>query len=152
MFPIKLTVLQEKLALDKGLSIEHLESLAQDTWEDSLAWSTIQKLLIAHQKMISKSRSDLQALAKLVDLTGESDLLQVPLDELKELKTIVSQDFNTREQNISSLVYNIIGVENTQAVQAYGESVGRISSVSFIFFPLIAVSVSLLIHPTETIS
>ncbi|KAF8854310.1 hypothetical protein BDZ45DRAFT_805944 [Acephala macrosclerotiorum] len=130
----------EKLALDKGLSIEQLETLAQDTWEDSLSWFTIHKLLIAHQKMISKSQSDLKALAKLVGLTEEKNQLQTCLDELKELETIVSQDFSTRGQSISSLVYNIIGVRNAQAAQTYSESMGRITWISFIFFPLIAVS------------
>ncbi|KAH8771239.1 hypothetical protein BGZ57DRAFT_896399 [Hyaloscypha finlandica] len=130
----------ENLALDKGLSIEQLETLAQDTWEDSLSWFTIQKLLNAHQKMISKSQSDLKALAKLVGLTEEKNQLQTCLNELKELETIVSQDFITRGQSISSLVYNIIGVRNAQAAQKYSESMGRITWISFIFFPLIAVS------------
>ena len=125
------------------LSIEQLETLAQDTWEDSLSWFTIQKLLIAHQKMISKSQSDLKALAKLVGLTEEKNQLQTCLNELKELETIVSQDFITRGQSISSLVYNIIGVRNAQAAQKYSESMGRITWISFIFFPLIAVSVSI---------
>lgn len=140
---LKLIAWQENLALDKGLSIERLETLAQDTWEDSLSWFTIQKLLIAHQKMISKSQSDLKALAKLVGLTEEKNQLQTCLDELKELETIVSQDFITRGQSISSLVYNIIGVRNAQAAQKYSESMGRITWISFIFFPLIAVSVSI---------
>jgi hypothetical protein len=124
-------------------SIEQLETLAQYTWEDSLSWFTIHKLLIAHQKMISKSQSDLKALAKLVGLTEEKNQLQTCLDELKELETIVSQDFSTRGQSISSLVYNIIGVRNAQAAQTYSESMDRITWISFIFFQLIAVSVSI---------
>jgi hypothetical protein len=95
---------QEKLALDKDLSIEELEGLAQDTWEDSLAWFTIQKLLISHQKTISKAQKDLGALAALVGLKDEEDQLQGCIDELKEMETIISQDFSSREQSISSLV------------------------------------------------
>lgn len=148
---LRLNMKQEKLALDKGLSIEQLEGLAQDTWEDSLSWFTIQKLLNAHQKTISKAQADLKALTELVGLKDGKDQLQRCLEELQELETIVSQDFTKREQNISSLVYNIIGVQNAQAAQAYSESIGRITWISFIFFPLIAVSVCRFYPPADLV-
>jgi hypothetical protein len=92
------------LALKEDLSIKQLEDLAQCTWEDSLAWFTIQKLLIAHQKTILKTQKDLKSLAELVGLKNEEDTLQNALYELKELENIVSEDFSRRGQSISSLV------------------------------------------------
>jgi hypothetical protein len=92
------------LALKDGLSIKELEGLAQGTWEDSLAWFTLQKLLAAHQKTILKAQKDLRDLAVLVGLKDEEDNVQGTLDELKELETIISEDFTRRGQSISNLV------------------------------------------------
>src|SRR5438045_9625151 len=96
------------LALKEDLSIKQLEGLAQDTWEDSLAWFTLKKRLIAHQKTILKTQQDLNSLVELVGLKNEMDTLQNALDELKELEMIVSEDFSRRGQSISSLVCRAI--------------------------------------------
>ena len=100
-----LTRHQEISALEKGLSIGHLERLAQQTWEDSLTWFTLQKLLSAHQKTILKTQHDLKALATLAGITNINiELLQSAVNELKDLERIVSEDFTRRGQSISSLV------------------------------------------------
>ena len=105
------------LAYKQELTIKQLEGLAQSTWEDSLAWFTLQKLLVAHQKTILKTQQDLKTLASLVGLDTEEDTLQKVLDELKELEKIVSEDFTRRGQSISSLVCWIIS--SFQCLLAY---------------------------------
>lgn len=67
-------------------------------------WAIIQKLLISHQKTILKTQQDLKSLAELVDLQDEKDLLQKSLDEIKELESIVVDEFKQRGERISGLV------------------------------------------------
>jgi hypothetical protein len=107
------------LALKKDLPIEQLEGLAQGAWEDALTWFTIQKLLIAHQKMILETQQDLKSLAELVGPKNEKDTLQNALDELKELETIVSGDFSRRGQSISSLICRAISPPSTCSPCSY---------------------------------
>lgn len=77
----------------------------------------------------------------------EAARLQKVLTELGDIETNLSQDFPSRGQSISDLVYNIIGVRNAQASEDYNKEIGSITWITFIFFPLIAVSVSYRIYP-----
>jgi hypothetical protein len=101
---------QENRALEQALSVSQLESMAQETWRDSLDWLTLQKLLVAHQKTISKTKKFLSQLGehcaiKDDEITNSTETLQSVMDELKELEDIVSGDFTRRGQSISDLVW-----------------------------------------------
>jgi hypothetical protein len=97
---------QEIKALDKQINVEGLENLAQSTWQDSLDWSILSQLLKAQRNTVQKDKNELAKIAKLVsaEVTAETERLTTVLSELGEIEGVVSNDFPTRGQNISSLV------------------------------------------------
>ncbi|MCJ1279693.1 hypothetical protein MMC21_007517 [Puttea exsequens] len=85
-------------------------------------------------------------------LRGETlvPLIEDPFLQIIENLAAVEKtfgDFRSRGQSISDLVYNIINVRQAQAAQRSADaaqeesrSLGRISWITFVFFPLIAVA------------
>ncbi|KAF2740052.1 hypothetical protein EJ04DRAFT_264762 [Polyplosphaeria fusca] len=129
-------------ALDKGINVNGLEELAQKTWRDSLDWATLTQLLSAQKRTVSRAQEYLTRLARevKVDSAVEDARLTQIVNDLSEVEKIISEDFPQREQRISDLVYNIIGVRNAQAAEEYNSQIGAVTWITFIFFPLIAVA------------
>ncbi|KAF6225254.1 hypothetical protein HO133_010451 [Letharia lupina] len=109
----------------------------------------LEKLIVAQRKSVSETRDHVRALILKLALTkarSEDPLLRI-LEALASLERAEAEDFRSRGQSITDLVYNLINVRNAQAAQrgadaAQQESrdLGRISWITFISGPLIAVS------------
>ncbi|KAL6158211.1 hypothetical protein ACJQWK_07764 [Exserohilum turcicum] len=119
-----------------------LEELAQNTWRDSLDWATLTQLLNAQKRTMLRAQIHLTKLARglNLDVSVESARLDQVGSDLDDIESTVTQDFPQREQRISDLVYNIISVRNTQAAENYNTQMRAVTWITFIFFPLIAIS------------
>ncbi|KAF2133257.1 hypothetical protein P153DRAFT_363472 [Dothidotthia symphoricarpi CBS 119687] len=132
----------ELRVLDKDIDIDSLQELAQDTWRDTLDWSTLCQLMVIQRRCILDAQDYLNQLSKAAgaQTTSEEANLARFVEDLEEMKIILSENFPKRGQSISDLVFNIIGVRNAQAAERYSKEVGAVTWITFIFFPLIAVS------------
>ncbi|MCJ1280453.1 hypothetical protein MMC21_008281 [Puttea exsequens] len=131
------------------LDVDKLESVAHNTWRDMMTWHILEKLITAQRKSVSETRAHIRSLLqvlKLKDAEREDSLLQI-IEALTALEKTVAEDFRSRGQSITDLVYNLINVRNAQAAQRSADAaqqesrdLGRITWITFIFLPLIAVS------------
>ncbi|MCJ1419142.1 hypothetical protein MMC32_005495 [Xylographa parallela] len=128
--------------LEKQIDPRGLEDLAQTTWLDSHDWSKLGQLISHQRQAVSKAEQTLSAVSTQVEGTTTDEKARIDriLAEFTELNSIISVVFPQRGQNISNLIYNIIGVRNAQAAEDYNTEIGAITWITFIFFPLITVS------------
>ncbi|KAL9138175.1 MAG: hypothetical protein Q9175_000599 [Cornicularia normoerica] len=131
------------------LDVNALESVAHNTWRDMMTWHILEKLIVAQRKSVSETRHHMRALILGLALTnaGSEDPLLRIIEALASLEKAVAEDFRSRGQSITDLVYNLINVRNAQAAQRSADAaqqesrdLGRISWITFVFLPLIAVS------------
>ena len=150
-------------------SVEDLELIAERTWRDMSKWHVIQKLIATQRESVSNTRAQLTQLVTFLDCPNTQSSVALPDDvflhiseSLMAFEKMFAEDFRSRGQSISDLVnplplvnivlsspvilthsqvYNIINVRQAQAAQQESRDLGRISWITFIFFPLIAISV-----------
>ncbi|MCJ1445112.1 MAG: hypothetical protein MMC23_005617 [Stictis urceolatum] len=134
------TRVSEKQALRECIGVTEQEHLAQKTWRDALAWKTLRSLITAHLKAVTSIKTEIETLALVVDISLDSGAFEHVMGELEDMREVLSE-FESRGRDISDLVYNIISVRNAEASQNYARDIGRLTWITFIFFPLIVVSV-----------
>ncbi|KAL2049114.1 hypothetical protein ABVK25_010626 [Lepraria finkii] len=131
------------------LDVNALERVARSTWQDMLTWHLLEKLITAQRNSVSETRTYMQELIRHVNIPDieREDPLALIIDTLAALEKTVAEDFRSKCQSISDLTYNIINVRQAQAAQKSADAaqqeahdLGRITWITFIFFPLIAVS------------
>ncbi|KAK0749662.1 hypothetical protein B0T18DRAFT_427746 [Schizothecium vesticola] len=130
----------QRTAIAKNTSVDSLEKLARDTWEDTVAWATLRTLLGVHKKLIYGTQHDLEKLAASIGLTLDTTEYKKLVKELDEIELQFSDDLTRHGQSTSDIIFNLMNVANAKAAESFNNGLGRIQWVSFVFFPLILVS------------
>lgn len=87
------------------MSTDALKILVRDTWNDTLAWTTLQTLLGVHREMVLKAQRDMTKMAKSVGIDLDSQVYSDIVDELNELELRFSDDLPRRGQSTSDMVW-----------------------------------------------
>ena len=93
-------------------SVEDLELIAERTWRDMLMWHVIQKLIATQRESVSNTRAQLTQLVGSLNSPNTQPCVVLPddpfiqiSDSLVAFEKTFAEDFRSRGQSISDLVY-----------------------------------------------
>ncbi|PSN64316.1 hypothetical protein BS50DRAFT_575766 [Corynespora cassiicola Philippines] len=111
------------------------ESRAPELWTNASLWLKVERLLYLHTDIVKEMRNHLRQLSDGDPREGEVWLGNTA-EELAKLTTQFEEGVTKPTDNLSDLMYKMVGIRDARYSLQLGVSMWRLSWITFIFLPL----------------